>query len=170
MNKFVVNKDSWHFKWAMYNQYIKKIKFDEFDISGYPHMDFRAKIVYDYLEPKHIPRDFCSYWRLVLLWPLIHVLLSIPAIYIIFATLFYSVITGSVILSLGVIVFCAALLGIFGAIFWMSDVAKNAMKNWWKKLKSDKSNKSENGFVFTAYKSYKENMCPIVEYDKEIKK
>jgi hypothetical protein len=152
---FEVNKKSWHYRWLSYlfrlNNQEEYTKWLENKDKGYSWLtdDFFA-------DEGYPPREFCGYWRAVILWPTLRLVVSLAMIA---ASLFFlSVASLPGVLISGIVLVASglALSGIMGTIY-LIDHYKNSNT---KKIVS-------NSFFGEIYKSQKSKICPMIKYTKE---
>jgi hypothetical protein len=78
MEKFVVKKDSWHYKWLAYMYYLKnwdeyddyvkesKQEYERYTRRGIDNIPEPEYSYVTYFEDKgYLPYEFCQYWRAV---------------------------------------------------------------------------------------------------------
>ncbi len=141
---FIVNKSSWHYRWMVtYNSILLDMSKERVSIS-----------------PRRHPKDFCSYWRNVLLWPAIRIGLNLLAYAVMIMAMYLLGLSGFTSAGLGVAImagiFTALAIGyfIFAGIGWLGSKGVE-------KVRGDE-------LIKTAYDSYKENYCPLTEYKDNI--
>lgn len=140
-----INKNSWHYKaWLLYIRVI----------NDPAHVVFTEN-----LERWYPPRDFCTYWRAVLLWlPLRFLsttafLLSSILITIAMLSKFITAVPFLFILGLVILV-----VGVIGGIFAYAD---------YRVSKRDYNSTKQPGFLKAIYLSYKKKYCPIIELEEK---
>lgn len=155
MSGFEIKKDAWHLKWLKWYRVL--LKPDNFK-------SYKDTVITSD-TPKNdnyfLPKDFCSYWRAVLLWPAIRIGLNLAVLIAgiwILAILPYTtnaLITALIMLgvSIGIIAGIALIL----AIVWgFDEIKKNANKIY--------DNIEDNSLFKTIHETYKKNFCPIIVY------
>jgi hypothetical protein len=171
MEKFVVKKDSWHYRWLAYMYYLKNYdnyhdyigdsKKDHFryvQSCKRNNVDAEPEKEYSYLtffeDKGYLPYEFCQYWRAVLLWPVVNIGTSLILIAaILFMMSLFTV--GSAVFAGSMTVILAVVVGLILIITKMIDM-----------IKDRKQTKSKDGFFKTMYKSQKSKICPLIEYEK----
>jgi hypothetical protein len=172
MEKFVVKKDSWHYKclaymyylknWDMYDDYVKESKQDyERKTSRYNFhkLEIVPEKEYSYLtyfeDKGYLPYEFCQYWRAVLLWPIVNIgssLILIAAI--LFMMSLFTV--GSVVFAGSTALIVVGVTVLILIISKMIDMIKNRKHQ----------TTTKDGLFKTMYKSHKSKICPLIEYEK----
>jgi hypothetical protein len=153
---FKVNKSSWHYKWLLlYRQLNNDPDFFEYEDTGFERMEHRRKW--------EAPRDFCSYWRAVMVWPALRIglnaLLMTP---LLFALWFFSLsgLTGAGTLAIIIgVIMAVVVVGAYVVSFIKKQISEKV-----EEITSDKDS-----LVAHAYDSYKEKYCSLVEYEGEVK-
>jgi hypothetical protein len=171
MEKFVVKKDSWHYRWLAYAYYLKNWdKYDDYvkeskqdyerqtSRRNFHKLEIAPEKEYSYLtffeDNGYPPYEFCQYWRAVLLWPVVNIGTSLILIAaILFMMSLFTV--GSAVFMGGMTVILAVFVGLILIITKMIDMIKDRKKT-----------KSKDGFFNTLYKSQKSKICPLIEYEK----
>jgi fatty acid desaturase len=149
MDKFLVKPDSWHYKLV-----------EEHVTDKYP---------YD-LREKAMPKDFCSYWRRVVIESLktgMMVALFVAAIafllscigYVFYALIFDFSGAGSAILIV---------IALFASILFFVELPDIIRYRRINKLKQTDSEKTTTNIFVQRYKSWKGKFCPSIEYEREI--
>lgn len=135
MNTFIVNKNSFHYK---FNKFIKTT------FKGVPSR------VFEYC----LPADFCSYWRMTAFNVLFTLLVSMffGMIGIIIGHQFIVDPIGASLAFASVIVVIAIFCGTIMGIYYIKDYTKNKLQN------------KPDGIIRTKYKSWKSKYCPMIEY------
>lgn len=161
-----VNTSSWHFnvmalyKWARATASdfddIRRMKFRSWSYNK----DYRVELedFNDYksfmIETGHMPLDFCTYWRNVLVWPLAFVLYWLVGIAACVFALSHVTFVGSAILA-AVVVLVLVIFAVIGLIGYVATRIKE-------KIKEDR----EDGFFKNVNKAVKNSeFCTLMEYD-----
>lgn len=174
METFNVKKNDWHFKliswrFAMKNYFSgESVKTDYSNWKKYYNKtDYSEWMIEN--NPSQIPVDFCSYWRAVILWPLIDLIIVLTALFIIISVSFVSSkVTMSVLI--GFFVF-AIILAFFGLILYVIDKMRTRRKEKKKELATKdflgaiNNEPSNDGFFKRAYKSFKGKYCHQVRIE-----
>jgi hypothetical protein len=152
---FQINKNSWHFRWIAYiyalNNYQEYLDY----LSEYPNRSYT-----DYYEDwSYRPRDFCSYWRAVLLWPGLSLVVSLLILSLIGALSLVIIKTMS---ALGFVIILSAVVSIASIVILIHYLINNSDYEY-KKPKKQK----EPGFFNQLYRVYKDKICPMIEYKKD---
>jgi len=156
VKEFVVNKNSWHYRWMIFYNYLKDI-----GRIKYYYEDFTPQSWYD---KKYIqPIDFCSYWRQAIIFPALriglNILLIIPAI-LAFGFVIYGMITNPMGgITLFSMIFGGILLVIAG-LFILGGISHLITK-------ARKRGILDDNIAYMKYKSFKEKTCPMIKYDGE---
>jgi hypothetical protein len=153
---FKVNKSSWHYKWLLlYKTLNNDTDFFKLEDSSYERMEHRRNW--------ETPRDFCSYWRAVVVWPALRISLNILAMVpLLFALWFFSL---AGITGFG---FIALILGTFAGIAVGGTYIFNNLKKKITETVADVT-ADKDSLIAHAYDSYKEKYCSLVEYEGEVK-
>ena len=144
---FKVNKTSWHYK--LVNEHV---------IDKYP---------YD-LRDKAMPKDFCSYWRRVVIESLKFVgmvVVGVAALGVVlggFGFMIYSIFFDFSGAGFPFLVFFLAA----GAVFIVLSLPDMLRKRKINKLKANEPTQTTNIFV-QQYKAWKGKFCPSIEYDQK---
>jgi hypothetical protein len=163
---FVVDKNSWHFRWLAYSYMIRNLKdFNERNAdrimmnAAWKQINPVMNAETYFSDRGYMPYEFCSYWRQVLLWPALGVLTSFSLLAC--SVYFLSFASSGIILTISGTFLAIGLLmaGLFAAA--VGGAAGIAMIK-------DKATNSDSFFV-AMYKSYKNKVCPNVEYKKDVK-
>lgn len=154
MEKFVIKRDSWHFKFLRWAKDAKK-KPNSFE--------------------ERLPRDFCSYWNSIIGYMIMTVvaslMLGVFVISVLMITVFLALVvytmlnyiavvlgaTGTThiaLYSFGILFFC------IGAFFAAKKLILKARDNYLHEEKTP-------GLIKTKYRSWREKYCPMIEYEKE---
>ena len=144
---FTVNKNSWHYKLLVFLKTSKS--FDDI-----PDCFIQAEKDFNYYA--YPPRDFCTYWRTVLLWPLTRVIVMS----LFWAGILYLIFTNFVVsVALGLAALFAYGAGFF--TFWIGFLILQYIKS---KVENRRS-EDKDGLFKTMYTSYKDKTCPMVTYE-----
>lgn len=140
MDVFVVNKNSLHYK---FNKFMKT------RLGAYNENTF----IY------YMPNNFCSYWRMTFLNFLLMMLFTCGA-GILLGMLAITAYNSPVQLGLAIgviILIISTIIGLIALSHYLSDVKEN------RRIHKEKNNIPDGIFV-TKYKSWKNKICPKVEY------
>lgn len=166
-----VNKGSWHYKWLAFSTVMSKYRvFEEYEETnrvtqrvrdGVPFSEIYEKYIeYNYTE---LPYTLCQYWRKVLLtFPLMAIInllvigLILFGLYAIFSIAYMEIAAGTLV------VIGSAL--IIGGII----VAQKRIKKYLLDRAYNRVEKTD-GLFRNVYRSYKDNVCTIMEYEDETK-
>ena len=156
MEGFNVQRASWHYRWMMVSKLLSNDSYLNYMEDDDGMVDFDT--LYQILSASNkLPRDFCSYWRVVLLWPSLRMMVSILAYcaaLVLIAFHFVPFILGF-----------ATIAGVFGVIGGGGALVLFL----YTKIRYRHGNDHESQSLFgTMYASYKGKFCPIVTYE-EIK-
>lgn len=140
MNVFVVNKKSLHYRF----NYLMKVKLGSST---------------DWLFENRLPTDFCSYWRMTFLHFLLasllvagfSIVLGMLIVTAIQNPVSFGITTGIILLIIG------SFVGVVVGLHYLADVSRN-------RKEYKQKNNIPDGIVTTKYKSWKQKVCPMVEY------
>ena len=134
---FVVNKNSWHYK------LLKAI---------------------NEIEERRMPKDFCTYWRQVIVYPTLYFLstLGIISMLVVFATFVVYPVTGSAMFW----IFPASISFVIFSVFILF-VVFSACKYLFNKSKINKDKIHKPNIFQVKYRSFKDKICPMIQYEKE---
>jgi hypothetical protein len=152
---FEVNKNSWHYRWLSYLFLLdnRKDYVDWLDGKRKGHGWLTDDFFADQGYP---PREFCGYWRAVILWPALKLLLSLSMIAVSVFFLSFATFSGTLVFGIVFVAVILALLGIIGVLYLIDH------------MKSDKTkNAVFNSFFGEIYKTQKSKICPMIKYTKE---
>lgn len=147
MEKFKVNKHSWHYKLV-----------DEHVVDKYP---------YD-LREKAMPTNFCAYWRRVAIESMKHgllILILVASVLFILGGvgyLIYFSFTVATLTDFAAFGLIALFIATVALITWLPDMIRNRKI---KQLEQGIENRHSNIFV-TKYNSWKGKYCPAIEYER----
>lgn len=153
----VIDKNSWHYKWLAYSSvmmnYIHYRRFIEDMLED--GKSYRE--IYDGAYWRFnisMPNNFCQYWRRVLFTHPMILIINI-LIFIIAVGLSSNFPGTAAIVAGGIIGAIMIVAGVFGVLYGI-DTLRERAKNV--------TQSNENNLVAQAYKSYKSNVCTLVEY------
>jgi hypothetical protein len=158
MDKFVVKRDAWHLR--VYSVYRAIV-----DPDSYRYIDTVDKMVETTIEDNRwsynsIFRDFCTYWRRVLVWPTVNFVFNAGLI-VLFFWLVSRLSLNGVGAGLAVLGIFVAMLAVFvtvvGAIFGIYWVVRNVVFD----------NIPDDNIFARAHDAYKNKYCPMVELEKK---
>ncbi len=159
MDKFVVKRDAWHLRaYSVYRAIV--------DPENYSDADTINQMVATTIEQdrwswrSNLFRDFCTYWRRVLVWPVVNLAFNVGL-----AVFFFYLVSklslngvGAGLSVLGVMVAFAVVLAAFiAAIFGVYWVVKNVVFD----------NIPDDNIFAKAHDAYKNKYCPMVELEKK---
>jgi len=151
-----VNRDSWHYKWLAYTTVMQRGMSDSWVADQVSDGELTYRQAMEKYLQNDIPTNFCQYWR--------RVLFTGPAIPLINFSLMLMVIGSFVLFTkisfivIGAFVGAAALIFLFfiiGALFTIGTEKIYERIN------------NTNNFSANVYKSYKNNVCTLMEYKDE---
>ncbi len=147
MEKFKVNKHSWHYKLV-----------DEHVVDKYP---------YD-LREKAMPTNFCAYWRRVAIESMKHgllILILVASVLFILGGIGYIIYFSFTVATLTDFAAFAAIALFFVAVAYIVMLPDMLRNRKIKQLEQDTETRQSNIFV-TKYNSWKGKYCPAIEYER----
>lgn len=169
MEKFLVKKDSWHFGlFALYRALTRPNSY------FWGSKDYKTRIyeeqVHDsrnYVSSKGVFRDFCTYWRNVLLWPGLNLAANIVLAIAIFLVISNIPMLGAITLGLLVaivsaVLFFGAIFGTAGLIIWFIERQVKNRDLQPKKIIDPDAPKT---FFEKVYDDYKNKYCTMIEFE-----
>jgi hypothetical protein len=146
-----INKDAWHYKFYRWYATMRRDVGRERVSNGGSYDRYFDNFLY-------MPHDFCTYWRGVILWPLVNLIINIVIFGgVIVASIFSVVNSGYILVGFAAIGFLIAAIVVAISLIggYLSKIAR----------KSNTIFKDDN-FVAQIYKSNKDKICPVIEYEK----
>lgn len=141
MSSFIINRNSWHYKWFIYYSMMCRE-----DFSKDTH-EFEGNYSWKF------PRDFCSYWRQTIVWPALRIGLNTLVNLAILGVILYLGFPGIV----GASGLAIIIVGFFAALIGASVFISNSHDKIVDFFKSD-------SLIAKAYESYEGKFCSTVEY------
>lgn len=151
MDHFIVNKDSWHYRWLCFYETALDRKFALKQVNSVEWFEnWRLR-----------PGDFCQYMRRIALWPALRtgaIAAAYAVSYSLFSTVsmsgFAQVVSVALVLAAFALITAGFAAVFYGAGFLFKKTAASAAKS---------------SFAHTAYVSWKDKFCPIIEYERDQK-
>lgn len=162
LQEFKPDKNSWHYKFMML-----QIMNKDMNIADDGLFKKDVPLISEYVDDPNSqnmikffrPKDFCSYWRTVVIWPafctFLNMSLLITGLFFISQWTILGLLTVIAFLALSAI----CLIGIFTIMLWLkgqSDLARN------------NSSDSNPSLIATKVMSVKSKICPMVEYSEDV--
>ena len=153
----VINKNSWHYKWLAYTtvmmNYLGNRQLIEVCLEG--GMSYREIYELNYQGGWSIPINFCQYWRKALVThPLIIVINLFLVMIAIMTAINYPM--GLVFVAGGVTGVGVVIISTFAALMGFDQVKRKIR---------DTISSDEPSIISEAYKSYKSNVCTLIDYE-----
>jgi hypothetical protein len=139
MEPYVINRDSWHYKM----------------ISNGQHWD-------EYLSHR-APKDFCSYWRMVVGKLLTYAFfITLGTIFVVF--LGYNIYLDPIPVIGGIVMAFGLLFGAGFIAIWLEKRSEQKRQRDYDEMFGDGPKKPES-LLKMQYRAWKEKICPMVEYE-----
>ncbi len=155
-----VSEDSWHYK--MYRAY--RVLSSESSRNSYfrrRNSGVENSFEKTFEDYHYMPHNFCVYWRGVLLWPVLNFVLTSVVFLWLLALIPSLLFLLGVELSIGAGVFVAVALALAATGFALARAKENVEEFIEEKFKDEES------LIRNIYFTYKEKICPMIEYKKK---
>lgn len=155
-----VKRNSWHYRWLAYTSIMLKYASHYTVIDLYLRENNNSYVdAYEKITVMHNfirkPTNFCQYWRNVLLYPVMTLILNLVLVSLLtWLTINNPATVGMVSLAMVIIILTFVALCVM--LYGMETVSSKL-----KKVKED-----ETSFIGNLYSSYKNNVCKLMEYEK----
>lgn len=148
-----VNKKSWHYKWYTFTKVTSSIIGNNFHAIKRRRARGQSWVeIHDGMF--FAPTNFCQYWRAVLVYPLVALLVNL--------SIFSLIVAG---LAMNPMVMLYGILGVLGLIGILFVIATLAVGSEYVSNKTKEIVRSEDNLIGNIYKSYKNNICTKVNYE-----
>ena len=155
MTEFKVSKTSWHYRFYRWMEYMRTVSdwISHTDNKEYHYRYFDNTVSYH-------AKNFCQYWRQVLVFPAIRFGCSLAMDFIIIGSIIgtiYCIMSNPMTVAFTILSVIIAGVVVFAILVIIALMAKAG----------ERIIESDSSFVHTAYDAYKNKYCPVVTYNKD---